>query len=68
MLDAARCFYLDFLLAHPQILMERVEVISKQTGEVSQRLISADLGRVSNSRNRRPSSSSPPMELQQGIP
>jgi len=42
MLDAARCFYLDFLLAHPQILMERVEVISKQTAEVSQRLISAD--------------------------
>jgi hypothetical protein len=42
MLDAARRFYLDFLLAHPQILMERVEVISKQTGEASERLISAD--------------------------
>jgi len=41
-LDAARAFYLDFLLAHPDQLMERVEVISKQTGEVSERLISAD--------------------------
>ncbi len=41
-LDAARRFYLDFFLAYPQMLMERVEVISKQTGEVSERLISAD--------------------------
>ena len=41
-LDAARRFYQDFFLAHPQMLMERVEVISKQTGEVSERLISAD--------------------------
>jgi len=42
LLDAARAFYLEFLLAHPDKLMERVEVISKQTGEVSERLISAD--------------------------
>src|SRR5258708_4651068 len=41
-LDAARRFYLDFFLAHPQKLMERVEVISKKTGEVSERVISAD--------------------------
>jgi Putative transposase DNA-binding domain len=41
-LDAARRFYLNFFLAHPQKLMERVEVISKQSGEVSERLLSAD--------------------------
>ena len=41
-LDAARQFYLDFFLAHPEKLMERVEVLSKTTGEVSERLISAD--------------------------
>jgi hypothetical protein len=41
-LDAARAFYLDFFLAHPEKLMERVEVISKQTAEVSERLLSAD--------------------------
>ena len=41
-LDAARRFYLDFFLAHPEKLMERVEVLSKTTGEVSERLISAD--------------------------
>ena len=41
-LDAARRFYLDFFLAYPDKLIERVEVISKQTGEVSERLISAD--------------------------
>jgi putative transposase len=41
-LDAARQFYLDFFLAHPEKLMERVEVLSKKTGEVSERLISAD--------------------------
>src|SRR6266852_6652555 len=42
LLDAARAFYLEFFLAHTDKLMERVEVISKQTGEVSERLISAD--------------------------
>ena len=42
LLDAARCFYLDFFLAHPDKLMERVEVISTHTGEVTERLISAD--------------------------
>src|SRR5712692_5892867 len=42
LLNAARAFYLEFFLAHPNKLMERVEVISKQTGEVRERLISAD--------------------------
>ncbi|MBO0792967.1 MAG: transposase [Ktedonobacteraceae bacterium] len=41
-LDAARRFYLDFFLAHPDKLHERVEVISKKTGEVREALISAD--------------------------
>lgn len=41
-LDAARRFYLDFFLAHPDKLLERVQVISKKTGEVSEGLISAD--------------------------
>src|SRR5260370_8802491 len=41
-LDAARQFYLDFFLAHPEKLMERVEVVSKQTGEVREGLISSD--------------------------
>src|SRR5215831_13662987 len=41
-LDAARRFYLDFFLAHPDKMMERVEVISKKTGVVSEGLISAD--------------------------
>src|SRR5713101_8252759 len=41
-LNAARRFYLDFFLAHPDKLIERVEVISKETGEVREGLISAD--------------------------
>ena len=41
-LNAARQFYLNFFLTYPDKLMERVEVISKQTGEVSEGLISAD--------------------------
>src|SRR5438552_17499641 len=41
-LNAARRFYLDFFLAHPDKLMERVEVISKKTGEVREGVISAD--------------------------
>jgi hypothetical protein len=41
-LDAARRFYLDFFLAHPDKLMEGVEVISTHTGEATPRLISAD--------------------------
>src|SRR5712691_8911751 len=41
-LDAARQFYLDFFLAHQDRLMERVEVISKKTGEVREGAISAD--------------------------
>ena len=42
LLDAARRFYLDFFLAHPEKLMERVEIISRKTGEVREGLISAD--------------------------
>ncbi len=41
-LNAARGFYLDFFLAHPDKLTERVEVISKKTGEVREGVISAD--------------------------
>jgi putative transposase len=41
-LNAARRFYLDFFLAHPEQLMQRVEVISKKTGEVREQVISAD--------------------------
>jgi IS605 OrfB family transposase len=41
-LNAARRFYLDFFLAHHDKLMERVEVISKKTGEVREGVISAD--------------------------
>src|SRR5712692_7557704 len=41
-LDAARRFYLDFFLSHPDKLRERVEVISKKTGEVREGVISAD--------------------------
>src|SRR5712691_8178585 len=41
-LNAARRFYLEFFLAHPDKLTERVEVISKKTGEVSSGLISAE--------------------------
>ncbi len=41
-LNAARRFYLDFFLAHPDKLRERVEVISKKTGEVREGVISAD--------------------------
>src|SRR5258708_3660022 len=42
LLDTARRFYLDFFLAHPEKLSERVAVISKQTGEVTEALLSAD--------------------------
>lgn len=41
-LNAARSFYLDFFLAHTEKLTARVEVISKQTGEIHERIISAD--------------------------
>jgi hypothetical protein len=41
-LDAARRFSLAFFLEHPDKLKERVQVISKQTGEVREALISAD--------------------------
>jgi len=42
LLTAARAFYLDFFLAHPAKLQERVEVVSSQTGEVEDRLISPE--------------------------
>lgn len=42
LLNAARRFYLAFFLAHPEKLLEQVEVVSSQTGVVSERLISAD--------------------------
>lgn len=41
-LNAARSFYLDFFLEHTEKLSERVDVISKQTGEIRERIISAD--------------------------
>src|SRR5260370_13248017 len=41
-LNAARRFYLDFFLAHPDKLMERAEGISKKTGELREGVISAD--------------------------
>src|SRR5260221_14663242 len=37
-----RRFYLDLFLTHPDKLPERVEVISKKTGEVREGVISAD--------------------------
>src|SRR5260370_38888967 len=40
-LDAARQFYLDLFLAHPDKLMERVELLSKKTGEIREGLISS---------------------------
>jgi len=42
MLDEARAFYLAFFLAHRAKLVERVQVISKKTGEVREALISAE--------------------------
>src|SRR5260370_42631316 len=41
-LDAARQFYLDSFLAHPDKLLERVEVLSKKTGELTERVICSD--------------------------
>src|SRR5258708_27871021 len=40
-LNTARRFYLDFFLAHPDKLTERVEIISMKTGEVREGMISA---------------------------
>src|SRR5215469_8474390 len=42
LLDAARAFYLAFLLAHRAKLVERVQVTSRTTGEVREALISAE--------------------------
>jgi IS605 OrfB family transposase len=41
-LNVARQFYLDFFLAHPDKVLEQVKVVSKQTGEVKEGVISAD--------------------------
>lgn len=41
-LDSARAFYLTFFLAHPEKLLEKVQVINQQTGEVREAPISAD--------------------------
>jgi hypothetical protein len=40
--QCGRRFSLDFFLAHPDKVIERVEVISKKTGEVHEGLIPAD--------------------------
>jgi hypothetical protein len=70
-LDAARQFYLAFFLAHPDKLLERVEVISRKTGEVREGVIPADnstsLGRIPDRRDPRASRSSPRVELQPGV-
>jgi hypothetical protein len=41
-LNDARAFYLEFFLAHPHKLFERVQLIDKKTGEVREATISAD--------------------------
>jgi hypothetical protein len=41
-LDEMRAFYLAFFLTHAAKLVERVQVISKKTGEVREAVISAD--------------------------
>ena len=41
-LNQARGFYLDFFLAHPQKLLERVHLVNQETGEVRVAVISAD--------------------------
>ena len=41
-LNEARSFYLEFFLASPHKLFERVQLIDKQTGEVREATISAD--------------------------
>ena len=41
-LNQARGFYLDFFLAHPEKLFERVQLVNKETGEVREAVISSD--------------------------
>ena len=41
-LNQARGFYLDFFLAHPEKLFERVQLVNQETGEVREAVISAD--------------------------
>jgi len=42
LLNQARGFYLDFFLAHPEKLFERVHLVNKEMGEVREAVISAD--------------------------
>ena len=42
MLNQARGFYLDFFLAHPEKLFERVQLVNQETGEVREAIISSD--------------------------
>ena len=55
-LNDARAFYLEFFLAHPHKLFERVQLIDKKTGEVREATISADklLSLSQNIRRSRP--------------
>ena len=41
-LNQARGFYLEVFLAHPQKLLERVQLVNQETGEVREAVISAD--------------------------
>ncbi len=41
-LNQARSFYLDFFLAHPEKLFERVQLVNQETGVVREAVISAD--------------------------
>ena len=60
MLNQARGFYLDFFLAHPEKLFERVPLVNKETGEVREAVISADkLLSLSQSIRRFPPQSTP---------
>jgi hypothetical protein len=59
-LNQARGFYLDFFLAHPEKLFERVQLVNKETGEVREAVISADkLLSLSQSIRRFPPQSTP---------
>ena len=42
LLEQARAFYLAFFLAHPTKVTERVQIVSAQTGELEDRLLSAN--------------------------
>ena len=64
LLNQARGFYLDFFLAHPAKLFERVHMVNQETGEVREALISADkLLSLSQSIRRFPPESTPMLLL-----